>query len=115
VVWLSTHTVITAMFDQTGATNFSDIFEEYEDAYADLTVAAGARVDKGLVDTTARTGYGLIDVNPKTAHEMAVEYYAFDWEYAQTPEVLVHPNAAHLNLTDEPAAAIFVDCFILGK
>jgi len=75
-----------AMFDQTGATNFSDIFQEYEDDYAELTVAAGARVDKGLVDTTARTGYGLIDVKPKTAQEMAVEYYTFDWEYAQTPE-----------------------------
>lgn len=103
------------MFDQTGVTNFSDIFTEYEDAYTDLTIAAGARVDKGLVDTTARTGYGLIDVSPKTAHEMAVEYYTFDWEYAQTPEVFVYPNAADLNLTDGPAAAIFVDCFILGK
>lgn len=75
------------MFDQTGAANFSDIFKEYESDYVELTVAAGARVDKGLVDATARTGYGLIDVKPKTPHEMAVEYYTFDWEYAQTPEV----------------------------
>jgi hypothetical protein len=103
------------MFDQTGPANFSDIFEEYEDAYAELTVAAGARVDKGLVDTTARTGYGLIDINPKTAHEMAVEYYTFDWEYAQTPEVLVHLNTSHLDFTDGFSVAILVDCFILGQ
>ena len=75
------------MFNQSGVTDFSDIFEEYENAYAELTVAAGARVDNNLVDATARTGYGLIDVKPKTPHEMAVEYYTFDWEYAQTPEV----------------------------
>jgi len=80
------------MFDQTGVTNFSDIFEEYENAYAELTVAAGARVDKNLVDATARTGYGLINVKPRTTHEMAVEYYNFDWEYAQTPEVSLIPS-----------------------
>jgi len=66
------------MFDQSGAANFSDIFEAYENAYAELTVAAGPRVDKNLVDATARTGYGLINVKPRTAHEMAAEYYNFD-------------------------------------
>ena len=75
------------MFDQSGTANFSDIFKEYEEAYFDLTVAAGARVEKNLVDTTARTGYGIIGIKPRTPQEMAVEYYTFDWEYAQTPEV----------------------------
>jgi len=86
-----------AMFDETGATNFTDIFDEYEEAYGELTVAAGARVEKNLVDTTARTGYGLIGVKPKTPQEMAVEYYTFDWEYAQTPEVLVHLHHCSLD------------------
>ena len=85
------------MFDENGPANFTDIFEESEKAYANLTVAAGARVDRNLVDTTARTGYGMIDVKPKTPHEMAVEYYTFDWEYAQTPEVPVHILFANLN------------------
>lgn len=75
------------MFDQDGPANFTDLFEQYEEDYTDLTIAAGARVDLNLVDTTARTGYGIINVKPKTPHEMAVEYYTFDWEYAQTPEV----------------------------
>jgi len=77
------------MFDQTGAANFSDIFVEYENVFAELIAAAGSRVEKNLVDTTARTGFGLINVKPRTAHEMAVEYCAFDWENAQTPEVPV--------------------------
>jgi len=76
------------MFDQDGVANFTHIFEQSETDYFDLTIAAGARAEKNLVDTTARTGYGLIGVKPKTPHEMAVEYYTFDWEYAQTPEVV---------------------------
>ena len=47
-----------AMFDGNGPANFTDIFDEYEEAYVNLTVTAGARVDRNLVDTTARTGYG---------------------------------------------------------
>ncbi|KAF9791877.1 amine oxidase, partial [Thelephora terrestris] len=75
-----------AMFDQDGPANYTDLFDAYEEAYSNLTIAAGARVDLNLVDTTARTGYSIIDVKPRTPHEMAVEYYNFDWEYAQTPE-----------------------------
>lgn len=103
------------MFDQSGAANFTDIFDQYEQDYTDLTIAAGARVDQNLVDTTARTGYGLIGVKPKTPHEMAVEYYTFDWEYAQTPEVL---TISLLLVFWFPAnrfpAAIFMDRFVVG-
>jgi hypothetical protein len=77
-----------AMFDQNGPANFSGVFDEYQEAYLNLTIAAGTRVDLNLVDTTARTGYRMINVKPRTPHEMAVEYYTFDWEYAQTPEVI---------------------------
>jgi len=87
------------MFDENGPANFTDIFDEYEEAYANLTVAAGARVDRNLVDTTARTGYGIIDVKPRTPHEMAVEYYTFDWEYAQTPEVCCSLPSSNSNVT----------------
>ena len=66
-----------------------DTFDEYEKAYPDLTVAAGARVDLNLVDTPARTGHGMIGAEPRTPHEMAVEHYAFDWEYGQPPEVAI--------------------------
>lgn len=62
------------------------MFNTSEDAYTNLTIAAGARVDKQLVDGTARTGYSLIGAKSRTAQAMASEYYQFDWEYAQTPE-----------------------------
>ncbi|RPD60845.1 amine oxidase [Lentinus tigrinus ALCF2SS1-6] len=73
-------------YDSTGAVDYIDVFNDAGDAYGELTVAAGARVDRKLVDGTARTGYSLIKAKARTAHAMASEYYQFDWEYAQTPE-----------------------------
>lgn len=103
------------MFDQYGPANYTNLFDEYEEAYTDLTVVAGARVDLNLVDTTARTGYSIIDVKPRTPQEMAVEYYNFDWEYAQTPEVGLSLILANLGVTDGLIAAIIVDRFFLGQ
>ncbi|TFY63914.1 hypothetical protein EVJ58_g2955 [Rhodofomes roseus] len=73
-------------YDDTGAVDYLDIFDDSGDQYTTLTVAAGARVQKQLVDLTARSGYSLVGAKPKTPADMACEYYQFDWEYAQTPE-----------------------------
>jgi len=51
--------------------------KEYRNAYTRLTTLAKDRVDKGLVNTTARASYGLINVKPKTAHEMAADRLRF--------------------------------------
>ena len=75
-----------ATYDSTGVVDYTDIFNEAGDAYLNLTVAAGDRVARRLVDGTARTGYSLINAKSRTAQALASEYYAFDWEYAQTPE-----------------------------
>lgn len=56
------------------------------DAFTKLTIAAGARLPGNLVDLSARAGYALNGQKPKTVHEMASEYFAFDFTYAQTPE-----------------------------
>ncbi|CDO70430.1 hypothetical protein BN946_scf184999.g71 [Trametes cinnabarina] len=73
-------------YGATGPVDFVDVFNNAVDAYTNLTIAAGARVDKRLVDGTARTGYSLVGDKSQTAQAMASEYYQFDWEYAQTPE-----------------------------
>ncbi|KAI8972602.1 amine oxidase [Trametes punicea] len=73
-------------YDTAGAADYIDVFDDSTDAYTNLTIAAGARVAKRLVDGTARTGYSLIGAKSQTAQAMASEYYQFDWEYAQTPE-----------------------------
>ncbi|KAI0729119.1 amine oxidase [Fomitopsis betulina] len=73
-------------YNESGAVDYLGIFDNSSDQYNTLTVASGARVQKQLVDLTARAGYSLIGAKPKTPAEMACEYYQFDWEYAQTPE-----------------------------
>ncbi|EIM90264.1 amine oxidase [Stereum hirsutum FP-91666 SS1] len=73
-------------YDHTGEIDYLDVFHEAVDSYVKLTAGAGGRVPDGLVDTTSRIGYSLIGAKPKTHHEMAAEYYSFDWEYAESPE-----------------------------
>jgi hypothetical protein len=35
---------------------------------------------KDLHDTSARTGYSIIGSKPRTSHQIASEYFAFDFE-----------------------------------
>jgi len=76
----------TATYDNTGAVDYKDVFDNAINAFSDLVIAAGARVQSNLVDLTARAGYSLVDQKPKTPHEKVSEYFIFDWEYSQTPE-----------------------------
>ncbi|KAJ6589044.1 hypothetical protein B0H19DRAFT_1226703 [Mycena capillaripes] len=73
-------------YDETGSANYLNVFNKAIDAYTNLTVAGGARVQTKQLDATCRAGYSLIRAKPKTPHEMVSEYYLFDWQYAQTPE-----------------------------
>ena len=51
-----------------------------------MICSTGDRILRGTVDMTSRSGYTLLGARPRTPHEVASEYYQFDWEYAQTPE-----------------------------
>ncbi len=76
----------SATYDANGAVDYLDVLKNAMDSFAKLTIAAGARLPRNLVDLSARAGYALIGQKPKTPHEMASEYYAFDFSYAQSPE-----------------------------
>jgi len=73
-------------YDTTGAVNYVDVFNASVDAYVNLTIIAGNRVPRNLVDITSRTAYTLIKAQPRDSHAKAAEYYQFDWEYAQKPD-----------------------------
>ncbi|KAI9461925.1 amine oxidase [Lactarius psammicola] len=79
------HTSIKT-YDANGAVDYLNVFKNALDAFNRFTIAAAARLPGDLVDLTARAGYALIGQKPKTPHEMASEYFAFDFTYAQTPE-----------------------------
>ena len=81
-----------------------------------MSEAALDRAADDLVDTTASTGFQLTKVMPRTPREMVAEYFHYDLEFAQTPEVRVHLVAACIGFpTDGFAIGIIVDCFILGQ
>ncbi|KAH9856077.1 amine oxidase [Lenzites betulinus] len=73
-------------YDYSGPADFQDVFQESIKHFDRLTSLAGARVPQRLVDMTARSGYSLSGARPNTPHEMAAEYYQFDWEFGATPE-----------------------------
>ncbi|KAJ7584863.1 amine oxidase [Mycena floridula] len=73
-------------YDSKGAVDFLDVFNDSVDDFVDLTIGAGARVNKSLVDAAARAGFSLAGVKPKSQYARAAEYYQYDFEYAQTPE-----------------------------
>ncbi|TFK83625.1 amine oxidase [Polyporus arcularius HHB13444] len=73
-------------YDDSGQSDFQDVFQQSVDNFHKLTAIAGARVPKRLVDMTARSGYALSGSRPRSRYEMAAEYYQFDWEFGATPE-----------------------------
>lgn len=80
----------TATFDYTGQVDYLDAFDTFDKAFVDVTVRAGVRVSRRQVDLSARSAYGLGGANPRTPHEKAIEYFLWDWEYSQPPEVRIH-------------------------
>ncbi|KAI1795246.1 amine oxidase [Ganoderma leucocontextum] len=73
-------------YDDSGAIDFQDAFQQSIEDFRRLTATAGARVPNRLVDMTARSGYALSGARPTSRYEMASEYYQFDLEYGATPE-----------------------------
>ncbi|THH07776.1 hypothetical protein EW145_g3150 [Phellinidium pouzarii] len=73
-------------YDFNGPANFTNTFNNEDDDFTNLTVKAGSRLQQGLLDLSARTGYSLVGSKPLSHTAQTSEYYLFDWEYAQTPE-----------------------------
>ncbi|KAH8101275.1 hypothetical protein BXZ70DRAFT_891972 [Cristinia sonorae] len=97
-------------YDHTGQVNYLDVFDDAIDQFTNLTIAAGERVRKKLVDLSSRTGYSLVGAKPKTPQEAASEYYQLDWETGGTPEVSsMIANSWAANFTYDPDFGGFGD------
>ncbi|EPQ50239.1 flavin-containing polyamine oxidase [Gloeophyllum trabeum ATCC 11539] len=74
-------------FSTTGATNFTELLDEFEDAYAYVEQDAGYILTEGLQDRSFRSGLSLGGWKPMhDAAKQAVEWWEFDWEYAFSPD-----------------------------
>lgn len=74
-------------YDDTGLQNYSTQYNTFNDAYTPYLATAGARQSNNQVDLTARNGWSLSGWKPKDYVDRAVEYYLYDTEYAEPPEV----------------------------
>lgn len=74
-------------YDQTGANNYSDILDDYDDA-SDIAVAdAGYLLAENLQDISARTGLSLAGWKATgDMHMAAVEWWNWDWDGSYSPE-----------------------------
>jgi polyamine oxidase len=91
-----------ATYDTSGAVDYMNVVKNEMDAYDEFLVAAGARIPNNLFDLTARAGLSLIGQKPKTPHELAAEYFVFDFTDAQTPEQTSFMASAWVRLACYP-------------
>ncbi|KAL8721307.1 MAG: hypothetical protein Q9225_001967 [Loekoesia sp. 1 TL-2023] len=68
-------------FNETGAVNFTNLLDDFEDAYSTLEQDAGYILTRNLQDRSIRAGLSLAGWKPgKDAAAQAVEWWEFDWE-----------------------------------
>lgn len=74
-------------YDQTGASDYSDILDDYDTA-SDIAVAdSGYILTENLQDTSARTGLSLAGWRPNGDMKMAaVEWWNWDWDGSYSPD-----------------------------
>lgn len=97
-----------ATFNETGATNFTGLLDDFEDAYSKLEQDAGHILTQNLQDRSVRSGLSLAGWKPgKDSAAQAVEWWEFDWEYASNPEqssqefAIVNYNTTFYQYSDE--------------
>lgn len=78
-------------YDETGFNDYSDLLDDFENAYSNLEEDAGYILMDDLQDRSTRAGLLLSGWNPKVMGKKqmaaeAVEWWEWDWEYAWTPE-----------------------------
>lgn len=74
-------------YDQTGASDYTSYFDEYETAYATVEQDAGTILTQNYQDRTMRTGFSIADWKPmKNMQKQAIEWWELDWEYAYPPD-----------------------------
>lgn len=74
-------------YDETGASNYTNILSEYDDASAVAVADSGYILAENLQDTSARTGLSLAGWRPNGDMKMAaVEWWNWDWDGIYSPD-----------------------------
>ncbi|KAF5343909.1 hypothetical protein D9758_012138 [Tetrapyrgos nigripes] len=74
-------------YNETGVMDYTDLLDEFEDAYSIAEQTAGVYLTDNLQDTTMRVGMSVAGWKPKkNMAAQAVEWWELDWETAQNPD-----------------------------
>ncbi|KAF8553637.1 amine oxidase [Imleria badia] len=71
-------------YDDSGYNNYTDVFNNAINNFAQATIVAGQQLQDGHVDLSLRSAYGLMGISPKTPQEDASDYYRIDFSPSQT-------------------------------
>ncbi|MCJ1353657.1 MAG: hypothetical protein MMC33_003644 [Icmadophila ericetorum] len=75
-------------FDQTGAVDYSNLLNDYDNAFTTVSEAAGNILSENLQDRSFRSGLSLAGWKPKkNMRAQASEWWQFDWEYGESPDL----------------------------
>ncbi|KAI9571834.1 amine oxidase [Boletus coccyginus] len=100
-------------YDYNGYNNYTDVFNNAVDNFAQATIFAGQRLQNGDVDLSLASAYGLMGIKSKTPQEVASEYYQVDFEcklYGQSPsQTSWFASAWKHNFTYVPRSGGFSD------
>ncbi|KAF2465287.1 amine oxidase [Lindgomyces ingoldianus] len=74
-------------YNETGAVNYTNLLDDFEDAYAAMEQGAGYILADNLQDQSTRTGLSLAGWKPKkNMAAQAVEWWEWDWETSYSPD-----------------------------
>ncbi|KAF2801670.1 polyamine oxidase [Mytilinidion resinicola] len=74
-------------YNETGYTDYANLIDDYDTAYAEVEQYAGVILKDNLQDTSMRAGLGLKGFKPKkNMAAQAAEWWSWDWETAYPPE-----------------------------
>jgi len=89
-------------YDQTGAVNYTDLLDDYEDSYAIVEQNAGTILSENLQDRSFRTGLSVADWKPKkNMQQQAADFWEFDWEYSYSPDMSSETWAIIVSFSDD--------------
>ena len=73
-------------FNQDGATDFTDLIDDYDNAYSTVEEQAGYILTQNLQDMSFRSALSLAGWKPGNDPEaQTVEWWEFDFEYGYNP------------------------------
>jgi polyamine oxidase len=73
----------------------NEAVDKYDRSFNAFAASAGIRRTDGLIDQSAKAGLALNNWTAQSSSEKAVEWFQFDWEYGQPPDLSSWVEAAN--------------------